>query len=199
MAYKCMTDGMAELGEALSALGDAAQGAASRGLYEAAGVYADAVGKAVNGIAVSPFRYASRKRGEVREPSPEERAMLQGEGAIGIAKFHKTGVSVDTSVGFNNSGYVPVLWRTKRHRARTNYKIAKDQIAHSSADIGSEEDMKPVPVIANAINSGTSFMKKQPFFRKAINQAKKSAEDAFEASVVETLNAAANGNDQSGN
>lgn len=34
---------------------------------------------------------------------------------------------------------------------------------------------KPVPMIANAINSGTSFLHKQPFFRKAVRQSEAQA------------------------
>ena len=38
-------------------------------------------------------------------------------------------------------------------------------------------------VIANAINSGTSFMKKQPFIRKAVSQSKAKASEAISAEV----------------
>lgn len=185
----CITDGMEELNNQLSSLGNAAQGAASRGLFRAAGIYVEWIGKGINGITVRPYKYANRKKGEIREPSPEERAMLQGKGSIGIAKFHKTGVSVDTSVGFNGSGYAEVTWQTKRHKGRTTYKHDGEGTIESARSGAAGRDAKPVLVIANAINSGTSFMKKQPFFRRAVSQAKKPAEDAFDADVEETLNA----------
>lgn len=96
--------------------------------------------------------------GDSRLPSPEEKAIVQSVGA-GIAKFDKNGSEVNTSVGYRNSGY-----------AELNGK------------------KKPIPVIVNAINSGTSFMRKQPFVRqasrtgatKAINTMKATIQEAFE-------------------
>lgn len=88
----------------------------------------------------------SAPRDRKRLPSPEEKALLQS-GAAGIAKFVKTGESVSTSVSMQRSGYGVINGKTK-----------------------------PIPLIANSIESGTSFMKKQPFFRKAVNKAKGSAQ-----------------------
>ena len=70
--------------------------------------------------------------------------------AAGIAKFNKNGTEVDTSVGFRNAGY-----------AELNGK------------------MVPIPKIVNAINSGTSFMNKQPFVRKSANTATPKALEAM--------------------
>ena len=75
--------------------------------------------------------------GASRLPSPEEKAIVLAAGA-GIAKFDKNATEVNTSVGYKASGYA--------------YLKGKQ---------------KPVPLIVNAINSGTSFMQKQPFIRKA--------------------------------
>lgn len=193
MGFTCVTDGMDELNQVIDSLGNAAQGAASMGLFEAAGVYADEVSKAIDAIAVSPFKYASRKKGETRYPSPEEKAILKAAGAAGIAKFKKNGVSVNTSIGFNNAGYAPVTWQTKRHKGRTSYKWNGKNVKHASK-VGKEEkgvDVKPIPVIANAINSGTGFMRKQPFFRKATSRAKVKAADEFERAVIAALDSTA--------
>ena len=62
-------------------------------------------------------------------------------GSTGIAKFDKNGSEVNTAIGISGSGYA---------------NIAGKQVA--------------VAKIANAINSGTSFMVKQPVFRKAATQ-----------------------------
>ena len=62
-------------------------------------------------------------------------------GAVGIAKFEKNGAEVNTSVGYGNTGYAMVAGK-----------------------------QKAIAQIANAINSGTSFMQKQPFFRKATSR-----------------------------
>jgi len=84
-----------------------------------------------------------------RLPSPEEKAALAGK--TGIAKFSKNGSEVDTLVGFTrDAGYV---------------QLGKRKTA--------------VQEIARSINSGTSFMTKQPVFRKAGNAAKGAAAEAI--------------------
>ena len=90
-----------------------------------------------------------------RDPSPEEKEALVSAGAAGIAKFRTTGNSVDTAVGYSRSGY-----------ANVNGK------------------QKPVAVIANAINSGTSFMRKQPFIRQALSQSKGKAAEVITEEVT---------------
>ena len=91
--------------------------------------------------------------GDKRKPSPEEKAILEAA-PRGVAKFKKAGAKVDTSVGLANAGY---------------------------AQLGNVT--KPIPQIANAINSGTSFMTKQPFFRKAVSKARGPATEKIEAGV----------------
>lgn len=97
-------------------------------------------------------------RESARYATPEEKAAVLSVGA-GIAKFNKNGTEVDTSVGYRNSGYVNIKGK-----------------------------QKPIPLIVNSINSGTSFMNKQPFVRKAARSGGAKAmskmqsyiEDAFE-------------------
>ena len=194
MAYRVMTEGMEELIQAMDQLGEAGRGAAAGGLFEAAGVYADEVSKGVQGISTEPFRYAAG--GQKRRPSPEEKAALQGAGGAGIAKFKKNGFAVDTSVGFNNAGYAVVGGKRSR-KARTNYRadLKTGRISHASKGGEGSVNVKPVPLIANAINSGTSFMDKQPFFRKAVSRANSKAQAAFEAKAVEILDKAAKENE----
>ena len=179
MAYTISTTGMEELEAKLKLAGNAAQGVAAASLYEGAGVVADAVSQAVHGIATSPFKYA--RNGEKRKPSPEEKAMLEGA-AKGIAKFRKNGISVDTSVGFSNSGYAAITWNHARTNVRTKYKM-NGNVATQAGKASGGASSKPIPVIANAINSGTSFMDKQPFYRKAESQAKGRAINAIDASI----------------
>lgn len=154
MAFTLEVSGMDELLRRMDQLGEKAQGAAASALYEGAGVMADAVSQAVQGIATEPFRYA--RNGQKRKPSPEEKAVLTNA-RIGIAKFRKSQTDVNTSVGIQNSGYGELAGKTV-----------------------------PVPLIANAINSGTSFMEKQPFFRKATSR-KAAAEAAIENKLREEL------------
>ena len=155
MAFSFQVTGLNELVSAMGKLGEEAPHVAARGLYDGAGVVADAVSTAVQGIATEPFKYAGR--GKTRKPSPEEKAIVTGA-KHGVAKFRNTGVSVQTSVGYQNAGY---------------------------AQLGNKT--KPVPLIANAINSGTSFMQRQPFFRKAFSQSQGAATAKIEATILEEL------------
>lgn len=97
--------------------------------------------------------------GSTRLPSPEEKEIVVAAGA-GIAKFSKNGTEVDTSVGYRNAGY---------------------------AMLGKKQ--KPIPQIVNAINSGTSFMQKQPFVRKAASQGAPKAIRAMKAKIEEAFEA----------
>ena len=92
-----------------------------------------------------------------RLPSPEEKAILLGA-KRGVAKFNKNHSRVDTSVGMQNAGYGNLNGKTK-----------------------------PIPQIANAINSGTSFMKPQPFFRKAVETSAGAAAGAIEGGIMSRL------------
>ena len=155
MPYKVTTAGMDSLTQMLDKLGNAAQGVASAGLYEGAGVMADAVSRSVRGIDTEPFHYAAG--GQTRKPSPEEKALIESA-PHGVTKFRKTGTEVSTSVGYSKSGYGRLGKKTK-----------------------------PIPLIANSINSGTSFMKKQPFFRKAVSQNQNAALTAIENGIYKAI------------
>ena len=91
----------------------------------------------INSAAAAIVTGSGSDRNEARYATPEEKAAVLSVGA-GIAKFNKNGTEIDTSVGYRNAGYIDI--KGKR---------------------------KPIPLIVNSINSGTSFMHKQPFVRKA--------------------------------
>ena len=95
---------------------------------------------------------------KTRLPSPEEKNILMGA-KKGVAKFHKSQERVDTSVGLQSAGY----------------GVLKGKV-------------KPIPQIANAINSGTSFMKKQPFFRQAVEQSAGAAASVIEGGILSRVN-----------
>lgn len=96
--------------------------------------------------------------GKKRLASPEEKAALTGKS--GIAKFRKTLDTVDTVIGISGAaGY---------------------------ADIAGKP--KAVRLIARSINSGTSFMQKQPVFRRAASQSQGAAKGAVVAKAEEMLN-----------
>lgn len=177
MPYQLKIDGMAEISRKLELLEEKAPAVAAQALYEGAAVMQQAILQEMNAIKTAEFKYA--KSGTQRLPSPEEKAVLEQAG-VGVAKFDKNGAEIDTSVGFNVAGYAKVNFRHMRSKARTNYK-------------GDGTNVKPVGVIANSINSGTSFMKKQPFVRKGMTKGAPKAmqvmqekiEQAFEAITKE--------------
>ena len=201
MPYRFKSEGVAAVMKQCKALEDKAEFVAAHALYEGAKIMAAEINKQARSIKTAPFKYA--RPGEERLPSPEEKQMITDSGAMGIAKFRKNLGAVDTSVGYNTSGYAPVKWNHMSSKARTNYKAAtfkgRDITASStlkwirsqggsekygiSANIGKgAQNMKPIGVVANAINSGTSFMKKQPFMRKAL----KAAMPKCEAAIIKT-------------
>jgi hypothetical protein len=177
MAYVMKADGLDEVAAILNALEGSAQPVASMSLYEGAGAMAKTIRSEVNAIRTAPFKYA--KSGETRLPSPEEKAILVAAEGMGIATFDKNGSEVNTSVGYQNSGYVSVPWNHARTGVRTNYHIDASGRARDSTYEYRGVKAKPIPVIANAINSGTSFMKKQPFFRRAVQRGTPKAEEAI--------------------
>ena len=152
MPFSIRVEGMDKLIQGMEKLPEKAAKVAAEALYEGAGVVADKVSSAVHGIATKKFKYPAPP-GKQRMPSPEEKALLEGA-KHGIAKFRNNGLSIQTSVGYQNAGYGTINGKTK-----------------------------PIPQIANAINSGTSFMKKQPFMRKAFSQSKGPAQAAIEAGI----------------
>lgn len=101
-----------------------------------------------------------------RLPSPEEKAALEGK--TGIARFGQTAEEVNTLVGIGGkSGYVM---------------------------LGSKRTA--IPAIANAINSGTSFMTKQPVFRQARKGSQEAAKEAIVGTAEKLCNEIINGNNQ---
>jgi hypothetical protein len=183
MGFSIEVSGMDELMKKMDKLGEKAQGIASVALFEGARVVADKASEAVQGIATSPFKYAAN--GEKRKPSPEEKAILT-QARHGVAKFNKGISRVDTSVGFQNSGYGAITWNHARTNTRTKYKV-NDKGKARHASMGGGTSSKPVPLIANAINSGTSFMEKQPFLRKAFSGSKGAATAAIENKLNEQI------------
>lgn len=159
MPFHIETRGIEELLRKLDRAGKAARGIAAQALYEGAGVVADAISKGARSIQTKRFKFPVRD-GQQRLPSPEEKAMLSGQGAAGIAKFRSNGLEVNTSIGYGKSGYATAPWNGK------TVAVAK---------------------IANAINSGTSFMRKQPFIRKAISQSEGKAREVIEGKLRELV------------
>ena len=192
MPFEMKAEGMEDLSEYLNRLEESAPAMAKKALYVGAGIMAEEIRKEIGKIKTAEFKYASGS--EKRLPSPEEKAALENA-PIGIAKFNANGAEVDTSVGFNDAGYVNVNFKHMSSQGRTNYKAVYIKGHESSASsllhaIGvgkGAQNQKPVGVLANSINSGTSFMERQPFIRKAVKsgstKAMQAMKEAMEAEV----------------
>lgn len=112
---------------------------------------------------ISTEPFKGKRKYGYRLASPEEKEAVEGK--TGIAKFKKDGSEVNTIVGVSRSaGYVQLGSR----------KVAVIEIARS-------------------INSGTSFLHKQPVFRKAKTTSQKAAEDAIVSKAEEMYNEIING------
>ena len=188
MPYRMKTEGLKELIDEIKALGDSAWYIGNFALYEGAAVMADAIDAEAKTIETEPFHYAAVTGATMRKASPEEKAIVTESDVIGIAKFRKRLGAVDTSVGYNSSGYAPVNWNHMSSKARTNYKAQSfkgfDNMTTSTLKFAGVykrgvQNMKPIGVIANAINSGTSFMHKDPFMRRAYRKGEQKAIEAI--------------------
>ena len=198
MPFSIHVEGMDELISGIDRLRNDAPHIAAWGLYEGAGVVADAVSREMQGISTAPFKYA--KGGRKRLPSPEEKAILMSA-PHGVAKFGFDGNKVHTSVGFNGAGYANVSWNHMSSSARTNYKAVRMKGHDSTSSrflkavrdangtkVGRKaQNQKPIGVIANAINHGTSFMKAQPFLRKAFSKSRGPASAAIDQGIKAKL------------
>ena len=118
------------------------------------------------GIVADAFAHAANSirtapfkgKRDQRLPSPEEKAAIVGK--TGIAKFEVNGSEVNTLIGVSGAaGY---------------------------ANIGGKP--KAVRLIARSINSGTSFMQKQPVFRKAKSVSQGKAKAAIISTAEKMLN-----------
>ena len=76
MAFRIQVTGLEELTSKMGKLPENAAKVAAEALYEGAGVVADKVSSAVQGIATEPLKYAAG--GRRRKPSPEEKAIVAG-------------------------------------------------------------------------------------------------------------------------
>lgn len=163
MPYEMKVDGMTEISEMLSKMEDEAPKAAARALYEGAGIMADEIRKGAATIKTGK----GSSRSEARYATPAEKEIVL-TAAAGIAKFRKNGTEIDTSVGFQNSGYAEL-----------------------------DGKMVPIPKIVNSINSGTSFMHKQPFVRKAASKAAPKAMEAMRKQIEAEFEAIGRGYQES--
>lgn len=140
---------------------------AAQALYKGAGVLAAEYQKALAGMPTEANRFVQPGDPPRHATVAEKNVLLR---SLGIAKFRKDPDSVDTSVGLNNSGYAENI-RTEKYPGG-----------------------KPVPLIANGINSGSSFIIKYPFKRMAEAAGVKKALAAADAEAQKLLDEVTNKN-----
>ncbi len=185
MSFSFEVTGIDDLAATFIRLPDKARKIAAQALYEGAGIVADKLSGEISGIKTAPFKYA---KGTRRLPSPEEKAILMNA-RRGIAKFKGDNSKITTSVGFQKSGYAAITWNHAKTigGSRTKYKITKKGNVRKAGKVKRGQSVKPVAVIANSINSGTSFMQPQPFARKAFSQSAGAAAAAIESGIMSRL------------
>lgn len=149
MALRVECEALNSTMEQFARLSEAAHQIAAVSMYEGAKIMADAIAPELDALITEPFHRANPDKGQTRYPSPREVELVKGA-RYGISRFQGTGAELETSIGFSNTGY---------------------------AELGGKQ--VPIPMIAASINSGTSFMHKQPFFRRAVNRAKDNAQAAI--------------------
>ena len=151
--------GLDEFVSMLNTLGEAGKKITSKALFEGAAVAAAAVVEAVNGLPTEPDRGAPRPGHPYQVITPGDQAALAA--AVGISKFNREGDSVDCAVGFSGYG------------------------GHTEPDYPGGV---PMPMIARAIESGSSVRAKNPFFRKAISGCKGAVLAKMTETAEKTIN-----------
>ena len=145
MAMTVSTSGIESLEKMLQQLGDKAPDVAAEALYEGAEIIANAYKHAAGSI------HAKKRQHNEPDGQNPSRARYptphekEALKKIGVARFHKDIDGVNTIIGPAN-GYMTV-----------------------------DGKKKAIALIARSINSGTSFMKKQPVFRQAVNSNRNTA------------------------
>lgn len=163
MAMTVSTSGIEKLEKMLQSLGDRAPDIAAQALYDGADVMADAYTRAAGSVKAKKRQHFEP---DGQDPSKARYPTPEEKEAlkkIGVSRFHKDADGVDTIVG-PADGYTTIGGKKKAIR-----------------------------LIARSINSGTSFMKKQPVFRQAVSRNRKAAKDKIVSTAEGLINEIING------
>jgi len=150
------TKGTEETARMLSELGAKAGEIAARGLYEGAGVVADAYKAAVGRIVTAKRRH---DEGPARLPTPEEKAALMG--ATGIAKFKGSATEIDTIIGepegygMVNGKRKPLKLIARSINSGTNFMIKQPVFRKASSQSRGAAQAKMAAEIERQINEIT--------------------------------------------
>jgi len=160
---KITMKGLEEYERALSRLGDETESIAKKAVYEGAAEVADEFRRQLEELPV--------EEGEVKglppyAPEGKQISVIsrrqKGDllNSLGLAEIENKNGYINTKVGFDGYGSI----KTKKHPKGV-----------------------PNALLARTINSGTSFFKKIPFARKAVNKSKVKAESAIANRIDQEL------------
>lgn len=156
-------EGLEEYEKALSQMANHTEEIAEAAVYVGAGIVADAMREEIEALPVGEGEITGlppkAKDGQkINVVSRRQKAdLLNG---LGVARIENNRGYIQTKVGFDGYGSV----KTKKH-----------------------PDGLPNVVLARSINSGTSFMKKNPFARRAVNNSKNHAVKAMGEKIEEEI------------
>lgn len=142
--------GLDEYLSAISELGNKTEELTSQAIYNGADIMADEVRNKIEGLSTVNENYnrgAYRKGYRGKLSEEQKKGLLD---SLGIASIELTAIYKNAKIGFD--GYNDIVTK----------KYPKGQ---------------PNQLIARVVESGTSYTKKQPFFRPAVNAKKKTVED----------------------
>ena len=163
MAATVTTSGIESLEKMLQQMGDKAQDIAAEALYDGADVMADAYKRAAGSVRAKKRQHFEPDGQDPSKARYPTPAEKEVLKKIGVANFQKDMDSVNTIVG-PAKGYVTI-----------------------------NGQKKAIQLIARAVNSGTSFMKKQPVFRQAVSRNRKTAQAKIVSTAEGLINDIING------
>ena len=163
MAKFIISPNLEEYNRKIYDLGAKAQPIIEKAVKEGAAPMADAVRAAINALPTDDS-YIRKGSGKIKSgpATAQKQAMLNG---FGIAPIRNDNGFVNVKIGFD--GYSNIV--TKRW-----------------------PQGQPIPMIANAVEAGTSFMSANPFMSQTVNSQRKNTEnkikEVFESEILKIIN-----------
>lgn len=127
-------------------------------VYEGAAIIADAVKQELMAIPTDSGHRRGKGTAKAGPSQEEKQAIIQG---MGIAPLQNDGGFENVKIGFDGYDDRPTIKYPRGH---------------------------PIPMLARAVQSGTSWMKPNPFVKTAVRRVRKAAEAAMEHRVNEEIN-----------
>jgi len=146
---KVNVKGSEDVASMLVALGEVGDAIGKMAVYDGAAIIADEIRKQINALPEQNFRHLGEGE-QFGVITPQDKADLAN--SLGIDQIERAADGIKTVVGFAGYG------------SHATKKYPKGL---------------PMPLLARAIESGSSVRQKRPFVRKAVNNKRKAAKDAM--------------------